>query len=552
MSCVLLIMGKQLLLDAFQGKQTERTPWLPFVGCHGGALIGKDAREYLSSGELIAQGVREAILQYRPDGISVMFDLQIEAEALGCDLTWGEENPPAVTGHVLQSKSLEDLDLPDEESGRIPEMLKAIRTLSAEDHDVALYGLITGPFTLALHLKGTTIFTDMFDTPDDVKQLLAFCTRVAKKMATMYIEAGCDIIASVDPMTSQISPRAFKKFVLPYAKDLFDHIREKQAFSSFFVCGHAQKNVEVMCQSGPDNISVDENIPLYFVKDICQKYNVSFGGNLQLTVALLMGNEEDVRRNTIETMDRGGDTGFILAPGCDLPYATPPENLKLVAEIVHDQYQQDVSRKLLESQQEVQSRLNLYEYGQSDKIVVDVITLDSEACAPCQYMVEAVKAATPHFRDIVLWREHKIKHKEAVEFMLGLMVRNIPTICIDGQITFVSTIPSQQELIHAIQKRINEKMAMRIKQRRNEIVILGGGCDTCNQVWETVQQAAKELGSQVELKRIHDEQEIYEYGVPSTPAVVVVRKQIKSVGRVPSVEVVKEWLKDLEESPRFS
>ncbi len=220
--------------------------------------------------------------------------------------------------------------------------------------------------------------------------------------------------------------------------------------------------------------------PLDFVREMCQKYNVSFGGNLQLTMALLMETEKDVRRNTIETMDSGGDIRFILAPGCDLPYATPPEHLRLVADIVH------------------------------------------------------------------------IKEKEAVEFMLGLMVRNIPTICIDGQITFVSTIPSQQELIHAIQKRINEKMALRIKQRRNEVVVLGGGGEKCENLWENMQQAVKELGSQVELTRIKDEQAIYEYGVPSTPAVVVVRKQIKSAGRVPSVEVIKEWIKDLEESPRFS
>ena len=91
-------MGKQLIFDALQGKQTERTPWLPFVGCHGGKLIGKDANEYLRSGELIAQGIREAIAQYRPDGIPVMFDLQIEAEALGCDLQWAKDNPPARGG----------------------------------------------------------------------------------------------------------------------------------------------------------------------------------------------------------------------------------------------------------------------------------------------------------------------------------------------------------------------------------------------------------------------------------------------------------------------
>ena len=537
-------MGKQLIFDALTGKTTERTPWLPFVGCHGGALIGKNAEEYLQSGELIAQGVREAIRQYRPDGIPVMFDLQIEAEALGCGLQWAQENPPAVVSHVLESQPLSALSLPDESAGRIPEMLKAIRLLRAEQHDAALYGLITGPFTLALHLKGTKIFTDMFDYPEEVKELLTFCTQAAKNMARMYIDAGCDVIASVDPMTSQISPRAFKNFVLPYATELFDDIRRRNAFSSFFVCGHAQKNLEVMCQSGPDNVCVDENIPLDFVKDVAQKHGVSFGGNLQLTVVLLMGSEDDVRRHTLETLDLGGDHGYILAPGCDLPYRVPPANLRAVAELVHDSYQRDVARKLLEKQQEVKARLDLRDYGQASKVVVDIITLDSEACAPCQYMVEAVRDVAEYFGELILWREHKIKEKEAVEFMLGLMVKNVPTICIDGEIRFVSIIPPKEELIQAIQERINYRFAMRLRQAHGRLLVLGIGTEA-DQVWANVSQAAKELGSTVELLRVTDEQEIAEYGVPNTPAVLSVRERVKSVARVPSVEVVKEWIKEL-------
>ena len=234
-------MGKQLLLDALQGQKTERPPWLAFVGCHGGKLIGKDADEYLRSGNLIAQGIREAITQYRPDGISVIFDLQIEAEALGCTLQWVKDAPPAVVEHVLEEKNLDDLQIPDECSGRIPEVLKAIRCLKDDRHDVALYGLVTGPFTLALHLKGTNIFIEMYDNPEELHALLRFCTEVAKKVARLYIEAGCDVIASVDPMTSQISPRAFEQFVSPYATELFGEIRQLKAFSAFFVCGHAQK-----------------------------------------------------------------------------------------------------------------------------------------------------------------------------------------------------------------------------------------------------------------------------------------------------------------------
>lgn len=453
------LMGKQLLLDALQGKKTERPPWLAFVGSHGGKLIGKTSDEYLRSGELIAQGICEAIGQYRPDGISVTFDLQLEAEALGCALQWTKDTPPVVVEHVLEDKGLDELDIPDERSGRIPEILNAIHRIKAEKHDVALYGLITGPFTLALHLKGTNIFIEMYDKPEELHELLRFCTDVAKKMARLYIEAGCDVIASVDPMTSQISSRAFEQFVSPYATELFEEIRALNAFSSFFVCGHAQKNVEVMCRCRPDNVSVDENIPLDFVKEVSRRYGISFGGNLQLTVVLLMGNEDDVRRHTLEAIELGGDSAYILAPGCDLPAGVPPKNIRAIAEIVHGWNQTNLSQKRSHVEPDREADPDIGERAAVPKMLVEILTLESEAGASSQYMIEAVRDVVDDFDDVVEWREHKISDTEVSDYMLEIMVKNVPTICIDGEMVFVGKIPSREALLHAIQERIDERSA---------------------------------------------------------------------------------------------
>ena len=537
--------GLKLIKKAIALEEVERVPWVPFVGVHGGFLTGVDAETYLKSSDEVIKGVSKAIDEYNPDGIPVVFDLQIEAEILGCKLHWAPHNPPAVISHPLANGTkLADLKIPSITDGRIPVALEATKVLRENYPDIALYGLITGPFTLALHLMGTDIFMKLFEAPDEVHEVMAFCTKVANKMAEYLMDAGCDIIAVVDPMTSQIDPVTFETFVTPYVSEIFSFVRKKEKLSSFFVCGHAQQNIEAMCNCKPDNVSIDENIPLDFVKEIALKKRISFGGNMKLTVVLLMGDEVDSRENAIESLDMGGKKGFILAPGCDLPMNTPIANIKAVSELVHDPYKQDIVRAL-DKKESTLEIFNMKDYGQADKVIVDIITLDSESCAPCQYMVEAVKKVAPQFEGVVEWREHAIKKMDAVTFMSSLMVKNIPTICIDGKIAFVSQIPPKNELIAAIQKRINQKLKLRIQSKKSEIILLCEEKEQCSVLKQNIQRAITELGKDVEIKIISDNKQMANYGVTKGPAVVTVNYKLKSEGTEPSLEIIKEWIKEL-------
>jgi MtaA/CmuA family methyltransferase len=537
--------GLELITKAFALEPVERVPWVPFVGVHGGFLTGVNTETYLKSSEEIVKGVSKAITEYDPDGIPVVFDLQIEAEVLGCSLKWSGTGPPAVVSHPLaEGIPLENFYIPLETDGRIAVSLKATKLLREKYPGIALYGLITGPFTLALHLMGTDIFMKLFEEPETVNSVMEFCTQVGLKMAEYYMNAGCDIVAVVDPMTSQIDPMTFETFVTPYATRIFEFVREKKRLSSFFVCGHAQQNIEAMCNCKPDNVSIDENIPLDFVKDIALDKGISFGGNMKLTVVLLMGSVEDCQEHALECLDLGGKTGFILAPGCDLPHETPPENLKAVTELVHDPYQQDIVRAL-EKKEITREIFNMKDYGQSEKVVVDVITLDSESCAPCQYMVEAVKRVAPHFEGVVEWREHAIKKMDAVTFMSSLMVKNIPTICIDGKIAFVSQIPPERELVAAIQKRINEKLKLKIKSKRSEILILCDEESQSNELNAKIKRSLTELGKEIEVKVLPGKEQMAAFGVIKGPAVIAVNYKLKAEGTIPSSDVIKEWIKEL-------
>jgi uroporphyrinogen decarboxylase len=447
--------GKQLILDAVRGKQTPRPAWLPFVGCHGAKLIGKTATEYLRSENLLVQGLRKAHELYRPDGLPVMFDLQVEAEILGCALHWADDVPPAVTTHPLTSGRLEDLPAFDGSKGRFPMILRALNLLQKEmGRDVAFYGLICGPFTLALHLLGHEIFLAMYDDPDRVKRILDFAADVGIQSAKLYQEHGADVVAIVDPMTSQISADHFNEFVTPSVNRVFDAVRSSGGLSSLFVCGDASRNLEVMSRTHADNLSVDEQISMERLKALCLANGKSFGGNIKLTAVLLLGDEDDARKEAIDIMDCCGTKGFVLAPGCDLPYHTPEKNLQAVAEMVHDSYKRDVARTTLKTKAaDTFEDIKTPDYRAHKEVIVDVITLDSTSCAPCQYMMEAVqKAAEAAFVKVFI-NEHKIKARQGLGMMARLGVKNLPTICIDGEIAFSSIIPDVHTLVKEIEKR---------------------------------------------------------------------------------------------------
>jgi uroporphyrinogen decarboxylase len=457
--------GREIALKAVRNEETPRPAWVPYVGVHGASLIGRKAGEFLKSSDLIVAGMKKAKELYRPDGLPVVFDLQLEAEVLGCQLHWAEDGPPAVVTHPLEGKSdwnANDLPEFDLTKGRIPLVMEAVRKAKAEIGDeVALYGLLCGPFTLALHMLGNDIFLEMFDEEEKVEQLALKCAEVGKAMAAAYMENGCDVIAVVDPMVSQISPEHFAQFVTPAMNEIYDFIQEKGGLSCCFVCGDVTRNLEVMSQTRCDNISVDEQIDMAKFRAIAQAHGKSCGGNLALTVVLLMGTEADAKLNAIRCLDACGGKGFILSPGCDLPYATPPANIAAAGLMALDEYQLDVARKTCQaSQADSFDDIVLPDYANESAVILDVITLDSETCAPCQYMKGAADNAAKACGAEVVVREHKITKREGVGHMVKLGVANLPTICIDGEPKFNSIIPDLPTLVKAIEAKAADKAAM--------------------------------------------------------------------------------------------
>lgn len=311
-------MAKQRLIDAYRGKRTDIPPWVPYAGVHCAFLINEPADNMLKDPELLAKGVVNAAQRYKADGIPLVFDLSVEANSVGCDLKWWPDNVPSVTTHPCSDRTPEaaGIQLPTKESGRWPVLFEAAKIAKPQldEMDCVLMGLYCGPLTLAAHLAGVRIFTDVYKNPEFAHEVLKCAGEVGAIAAGFYAEMGCEIIAIVDPVASQIKSETFQEFVTPNSQAAIKVIHDAGLTSSFFICGDCTKVLEDVCTIGTHGFAIDEQLNMNFVRDLARKHGVGFGGNLKLTLALSLGILSP-REDAIVSLAAGPQEGYTYAPG---------------------------------------------------------------------------------------------------------------------------------------------------------------------------------------------------------------------------------------------
>lgn len=75
-----------------------------------------------------------------------------------------------------------------------------------------------------------------------------------------------------------------------------------------------------------------------------------------------------------------------------------------------------------------------------------------------------------------------------------------------------------------------------------KLTVLGTGCPQCRRLAALAAQAATDLGVAFELEKVGDIERILRYDVAGLPALVI-DGEVKSVGRVPSMNELLAWLR---------
>lgn len=75
-----------------------------------------------------------------------------------------------------------------------------------------------------------------------------------------------------------------------------------------------------------------------------------------------------------------------------------------------------------------------------------------------------------------------------------------------------------------------------------KIEILGTGCSKCKILFENVKTAVAQDNKFAQIEKVEDMVKIMEYGVMSTPGLVI-DGEVKSTGKILNIDEIKELLK---------
>jgi uroporphyrinogen decarboxylase len=153
----------------------------------------------------------------------------------------------------------------------------------------------------------------------------------------------------------------------------------------------------------------------------------------------------------IDSMD---NHNLIVAPGCDMPYDVPIENTIAVAQAVLETVETREMVKNYEAASTLDIEIDLPDYANLDKPLVEAFLLDPLACAACTYMKDAARIQKDDFGDKIDVSYFQYNVKEDIARTMKMEVKQLPSIYINGELKWSSIIPSQKEFAEEIEKLI--------------------------------------------------------------------------------------------------
>lgn len=304
-------------------------------------LMGITVKEFISSSDLQAEGMR--LIAERVDSaasVSLM-DLSVEAECFGSQIRFSDDEVPTVIGSIVSTEEEADaLQIPSVGAGRTGIYIKAMEKAVEMITDRPVLAGTIGPFSLAGRLMDVTqAMVYCFDEPDMVHTVLEKATAFIIEYCKAYKNAGANGVVIAEPLAGLLSPSLEKEFSAEYVKRIVEEVQDDDFIVIYHNCGNSTLQMT-------DSITTNGCLVLHFGNAIKMSEmlaripsNIMVMGNVDPAGELRNGTPESVRQATLSILNECGQyPNFIISSGCDIPPMSKWENIDAFFQAVSDFY----------------------------------------------------------------------------------------------------------------------------------------------------------------------------------------------------------------------
>lgn len=336
---------REIILKAFEGGKPERVPVTLFGGgmwsIHNFGTTFKDlSLDASKMSDMLVQmsGRLLCDIVYAGSGYN-----NFHAAALGGAIKFREIGAPDLEAPLVSSEDdLQRLDVMAIDREDVIRTIKtALRDVKSRIGDEYVVTMTAwGPFTLGARLVGEEpMMKATFKKPAFVEKVVDFATDLLIHLYEPLVKDGTiEVITLADPTASGdlISRKQFERFAMPYLKRFSDWAKSNNVHTLVHICGNTTDRLDLFPLTGASCISLDHKTDIARAKEILHG-KMCFAGNVDPVKVMLQGTVQEVEetsKRVIETA--GGDGGFVLMPGCDIPPTVPYENIKKFIQVARE------------------------------------------------------------------------------------------------------------------------------------------------------------------------------------------------------------------------
>jgi uroporphyrinogen decarboxylase len=320
------------------GKPVDKIPNMNIYMGMVAKEAGASYREYVTDCRKLVEGNLIVAEKYGADSVSTISDPMREASAYGTKVVFPEDAVPYAEKNLID----DDFDLSAVrrfnplDCERTADRIKGCALLREKTGGAfPVVGWIEGCIAEAADLRGLNeLLLDLASDEEYLPDLFAIVFEQQKKFAAAQVEAGADWVGVGNAAASLIGPSLYEKYGLEYDRAMIEYIHGLPAPGGGFarvklhICGNIAPLLPLLKQVAPDILDIDWMVDFGLAIETFRGTQTAVSGNIN-PVELLRGTPDSITKYIRHCIDIAAPNTLIAA-GCEVPAATPPENLRIM------------------------------------------------------------------------------------------------------------------------------------------------------------------------------------------------------------------------------